>query len=103
MKNIDDEYNDEVGMVTSNLLTTIRSSKKLMNLLKSNENLPEWVQEKISKATSMIVAATNYMESQHEKNEIYFNDSDNESLQLLQLRESLRAQFHKYQNKKTFD
>jgi uncharacterized protein YeaC (DUF1315 family) len=60
------EYNDEVGMVKNNLHTLVRTSVELAKSLQGNENLPEWCQEKIAVAKSMIVAVGDYMISQHE-------------------------------------
>jgi uncharacterized protein YeaC (DUF1315 family) len=60
------EYNDEVGMVKNNLHTLVRMSVELAKSLQGNENLPEWCQEKIAVAKSMIVAVGDYMISQHE-------------------------------------
>lgn len=60
------EYNDEAGMVKNNLHTIVRNSVDLAKSLKDNENLPEWVQEKIAAAKGMMVAVTEYMQSQHE-------------------------------------
>ena len=59
------EYNDEVGMVKNNLHTLVRNAVELAKGLKNNENVPEWVQEKIAKAKGMIVAANEYLTSQH--------------------------------------
>ena len=62
-----EEYSDEVGMVKNNLHTIVRVSVDLAKELKNNENLPEWVEEKISVAKSMMVTAMDYMISQHEQ------------------------------------
>ena len=61
------EYSDEVGMVKNNLHTIVRVSVDLAKELKNDENLPEWVEEKISVAKSMMVTAMDYMLSQHER------------------------------------
>jgi hypothetical protein len=62
-----EEYSDEVGMVKNNLHTIVRVSIDLAKELKNDENLPEWVEEKISVAKSMMVTAMDYMLSQHER------------------------------------
>jgi len=67
------EYNDETGMIKNDLHTIVRSSVELAKLLKSNENLPEWVQEKIAQVKGMIVSVTDYMSSQHEQGEVFHN------------------------------
>lgn len=58
------EYNDEAGMVKSNLITTIRMALELANHIDDNDNLPEWCQEKIVVAKGMIVAVGDYIISQ---------------------------------------
>jgi len=63
----DDEYRGEVGMVKNNLHTIVRVSVHLAKELKNNEDLPEWVEEKISIAKGMMVTAMDYMISQHEQ------------------------------------
>ena len=63
---VDDEYSGEVSMVKNNLHTIVRASVDLAKELKSDENLPEWVEEKISLAKGMMVTALDYMISQHE-------------------------------------
>jgi len=59
------EYNDEAGMVKTNLITTIRMALELAKCLDDNENVPEWCQEKIAVAKGMIVAVGDYIISQH--------------------------------------
>jgi hypothetical protein len=70
-----EEYNDEVGMVKNNLHTLMRATKGLHNMLEPNENMPEWVQEKIAAAKGMLVAAWDYMLSQHEEGNVYTNEA----------------------------
>jgi hypothetical protein len=61
-----EEYNDEAGMVKNNLHTIIRVSTHLGRDIGNDENIPEWVQEKIAQAKGMIVSVMDYMISQHE-------------------------------------
>ena len=61
------EYNDEAGMVKSNLHTIIRSAEELEQLIHDNENMAEWAQEKIASAKGMLVSVKDYMISQHEQ------------------------------------
>jgi len=65
------EYDDEAGMVMGNLKTIMRSCDELLNTLKSDENLPEWVQEKLAMAKQNIAGITDYMRSQHEQGLVY--------------------------------
>jgi hypothetical protein len=60
------EYNDEAGMAKNSLHTIIRVATHLERELGDNENLPEWVQEKIAQIKGMMVSVMDYMISQHE-------------------------------------
>jgi hypothetical protein len=51
-------------MAQSNLITIARTAEGLLNTIDANENLPEWVQEKIAKVEGMLVTALNYLKSQ---------------------------------------
>jgi hypothetical protein len=60
------EYDDEAGMAQSNLVTSARAVKGLLDTIKDRDNLPEWVQEKIAKAEMMLVSVWDYLQSQKE-------------------------------------
>ena len=62
-----EEYNDEAGMVKSNLHTIIRSAEELEQLIHDNENMAEWAQEKLAVVKSMIVTVKDYIASEHER------------------------------------
>ena len=61
------EYNDEAGMTKDSLHTIVRSAKELERALHTNENMPEWVQEKIGQIKGMMSSVTDYMLSTHER------------------------------------
>jgi hypothetical protein len=61
------EYNDEAGMTKDSLHTIVRHAKELERALRSNENLPEWVQEKIGQIKGMMSSVTDYIISTHER------------------------------------
>ena len=65
------EYSDEVDMVKNNLLTIIRACKELANTMESGENLPEWVEEKVSMSKQNMVTVAQYLQSQHQQGHIY--------------------------------
>jgi hypothetical protein len=71
MENIDPskqgEYNDEAGMAKDSLHTIVRHAKELERALRSNENMPEWVQEKIGQIKGMMSSVTDYIVSTHER------------------------------------
>lgn len=70
-----DEYNNEEDMVKTNLHTIIRVSSHLEKAIEEDENIPEWVQEKIAQVKGMIVSVMDYMISQHEQGNIDFNEN----------------------------
>lgn len=59
-----DEYNDEAGMVDSNLETIKRAAEELDQVLGQDDNMAEWAQEKLAVVKSMIVAVKDYIVSQ---------------------------------------
>lgn len=61
------EYNDEAGMVKSNIHTIVRVMTHLCREIRDDENIPEWCQEKIAAAKGMLVGVMDYMVSQHEQ------------------------------------
>jgi len=63
----DAEYDDEAGMVDNNLETLKRAVQGLDDIISSGDNLPEWVQEKIAIANSMLVTVWDYMQSEEGK------------------------------------
>ena len=64
------EYDDEAGMADNNLETLRRAVDGLDDLIQSGDNLPEWCQEKIAVAKSMLVAVWDYMESEEDSEEV---------------------------------
>jgi len=54
-------------MAKDSLHTIVRSAKELERALRSNENLPEWVQEKIGQIKGMMSSVTDYILSTHER------------------------------------
>jgi hypothetical protein len=62
-----EEYNDEAGMVKSNIHTIVRTMTDLCRHLQDDENIPEWCQEKIASAKGMLTNVRDYMISQHEQ------------------------------------
>ena len=78
------EYNDEVGMIKSDLHTIGRSAVELAKILGPDENLPEWAQEKIAQVKGMLTSVTDYMKSQHEQGDVFqTNESNGEHVSVL--------------------
>ena len=70
------EYDDEAGMTKDSLHTIVRSAKELERALSSNENLPEWVQEKIGQIKGMMSSVTDYILSTHERDTEHHNGEE---------------------------
>lgn len=70
------EYDDEAGMVMGNLKTIMRSCDELLNTINRDENLPEWVQDKLAMAKQNISSIADYMQSQHDQGIVYSQDKD---------------------------
>jgi hypothetical protein len=66
-ENYNSEYDDEAGMAQTNLHTIARAAQGLLDTIDDQENLPEWVQEKIAKVEGMMVTAWDYLRSQEEQ------------------------------------
>jgi hypothetical protein len=89
------EYNDEVDMVKNNLHTIVRVSVGLAKELQSNENMPEWVQEKIAVAKSMMVTVMDYMISQHERGNVYTQDVEEAQSASIRMQKALQREKEK--------
>ena len=63
----DGEYNDEGGMAKNQIHTIKRGAEELEHLLSVDENLPEWIQLKLTLAQDYIQTAADYMASAHER------------------------------------
>jgi len=61
------EYDREGDMVKDNLHTIRREATRLEKILGDNENLPEWVEDKLAQVKGMIMSASEYMQTQHER------------------------------------
>lgn len=61
------EYDDEAGMADNNLETLERAVQGIDELIDAGDNLPEWCQEKIAVAKSMLVTVWDYMKSEEIK------------------------------------
>jgi len=58
------EYDQEGSMAKTSLRTMIDAATELSNMLGDDDNLPEWFQGKITKATDYIDTARDYMKSE---------------------------------------
>lgn len=60
------EYDNEGEMAKTQLKTIMRNAEEMMELLDDEENMPEWVQNKITKASDYMTSAYNYMASEED-------------------------------------
>lgn len=63
------EYDQEGDMAKTQLKTMIDAAQELHDMLGDNDNLPEWVQNKITKATDYIDSARDYMKNNGESDD----------------------------------
>jgi hypothetical protein len=63
------EYDYEGAMAKTQLQTICRNAEALQDMLKDDENLPEWVQAKITKAEDYITTSLDYLKSTNELEE----------------------------------
>ena len=67
----DGEYSDEAGMAKDQLTHAEKAAAELKELLDSDEDLPEWVQAKITKAADYLDMAYDTMDSRHEQGDVH--------------------------------
>jgi hypothetical protein len=58
------EYDQEGAMAKTQLKTMMDAAQELSDMLGDNDNLPEWVQNKITKATDYIDSVRDYLKSE---------------------------------------
>jgi hypothetical protein len=61
------EYDHEGDMAKNELHTIVRAARKLIGMLDDDDNMPEWTQKKITKATDYVDTAADYISSQKER------------------------------------
>jgi len=70
------EYDDESGMLTGNLKNIMSACEELLRTIHENENLPEWVQAKVTMAKQNISSVAEYMSGQHAQGKVYDQSQD---------------------------
>lgn len=60
------EYDFEGQMARTQLQTTLRNCKDLIDMIKDDDNMPEWVQSKITLAQDYITTVRDYLQSKEE-------------------------------------
>lgn len=61
------EYDKEGDMAKTQLKTICRNAEDLMKMMGDDDNLPEWVQGKITKAEDYISTVRDYLQSEKER------------------------------------
>ena len=59
------EYDQEGDMAKTQLKTMMDAAQELNAMLGNNDNLPEWVQNKITKATDYIDSVRDYLKAEN--------------------------------------
>lgn len=59
------EYDQEGDMAKTQLKTMKDAAQELCDMLGDNDNLPEWVQNKITKATDYIDSVRDYLKAEN--------------------------------------
>jgi nicotinic acid mononucleotide adenylyltransferase len=70
------EYDYEGAMSRTQLQTVIRNSQELIDMLSAEDNMPEWVQSKITLAQDYISSVRDYLKSREELGESALNPKD---------------------------
>jgi hypothetical protein len=70
-----EEYDNEGSMMKSQLRQICSANEKLMSMVKDDDNLPEWVQAKVTKATDYIRSVRDYLESEKMDDEEEMDES----------------------------
>jgi hypothetical protein len=75
------EYDKEGEMMKSQLRQICSANEKLMQMVGDDDNLPEWVQSKVTKATDYIRSVRDYLESEKMDDEDEDDDDMKESVE----------------------
>jgi hypothetical protein len=82
-ESFDPEYDDEAGMADNNLETLKRAVEGLDDMINEGDNLPEWCQEKIAVAKSMLISVWDYMQSEENSlSEQYVGSGSSKDMQM---------------------
>ena len=93
------EYDYEGSMAKGQLKTMIDAAQQLHDMLRDDENMPEWVQSKITKAADYLDTSRDYLMSQKRDKP---SDATNEAIRLVRDTNALTRYKHMV-NKKQVD
>ena len=94
------EYDYEGSMAKNALQTIMRNAEDLMGMLGDDDNLPEWVQAKITKAEDYMSSVREYMQSEMELGEetvveAHCDDDADEKKMVKGMKKSFKEFMHK--------
>jgi hypothetical protein len=61
------EYDQEGDMAKTQLKTMMDAAQELYDMLGDDDNLPEWVQSKLTKATDYVDSVRDYLKSENDE------------------------------------
>ena len=77
------EYDNEGGMMKGQLRQICSANEKLMKMVDDDDNLPEWVQSKVTKATDYIRSVRDYLESEDVKESVEVEENAMAKMKLI--------------------
>jgi hypothetical protein len=70
-----DEYDGEANMAKGQLKTASDAAKELEHILHSDENIPEWIQAKITLAKEFLETSKDVLKTRHDRGEDYVGEA----------------------------
>ena len=70
-----DEYDGEANMAKGQLKTAADAAKELEHILHSDENIPEWIQAKITLAKEFLETSKDVVKTRHDRGEDYVGEA----------------------------
>jgi hypothetical protein len=94
------EYDYEGQMARTQLQTTLRNCEDLIDMIKDDENMPEWVQSKITLAQDYITTVRDYLQSKEELGEAFKLNQDAKLAAIAKVRKEKMKSFRQHIGKK---
>jgi hypothetical protein len=100
VKSIDSgEYDYEGQMARTQLQTTLRNCQDLIGMIEDDENMPEWVQSKITLAQDYITTVRDYLQSKEELGEETLDERNKANALMRKTMDASRGAKFKLNNK----
>jgi hypothetical protein len=94
------EYDYEGQMARTQLQTTLRNCEDLIDMIKDDDNMPEWVQSKITLAQDYITTVRDYLQSKEELGEAVMLKQNAKLAAINKAREEKMKSFKQHVGKK---